>query len=332
MFKPWNHSLPLACLLALVIVVFPVRVAAWDATGHRLSAYVAWEFMSEAARSNTLTILRQHPRFDQDFLAAMPEGIQQADTPVQERWLFGQAAIWPDTARSFTGADQMRYNHPEWHWIDGAWLRDEAVRQGNLYVDTPALPPIQGAPAHTIRRRAQAENIVTAIDWLRFELQNNSDNADKAVALSWLAHLIGDIHQPLHTGALVSARLYADGDRGGNAIQVRGGNLHSVWDRALREQRLERTMPLLLDIAREFRSDSRNMEFAHTRWLQESRDLLLGGVYPDAVISDVLRSENTGNQPGTINLGQAYEEQMRAIAAQRIAEAGVRLAQAMELL
>jgi hypothetical protein len=152
------------------------------------------------------------------------------------------------------------------------------------------------------------------------------------VALSWLAHLIGDIHQPLHTGALVSARLYADGDRGGNAIQVRGGNLHSVWDRALREQRLERTMPLLLDIAREFRSDSRNMEFAHTRWLQESRDLLLGGVYPDAVISDVLRSENTGNQPGTINLGQAYEEQMRAVAAQRIAEAGVRLAQAMELL
>lgn len=332
MLKFHHPSHFVAALLALGLLTGSAHTLAWDATGHRLSAYIAWEFMSATTRDKITSILQEHPRFEQDFAADMPENLRAADATVQGRWLFGQAAIWPDTARGFTGADQLRYNHPEWHWIDGAWLRDETVRQGNLYVDTPALPAIQGAAADTIRRRTQASNIVTAIDWLRFELQNADNNSDKAVALSWLSHLIGDIHQPLHTGGLVTDRLYADGDRGGNAIQVRGGNLHAVWDAALREPGIERSMPLLLDIAREFRADARHLEFAHTRWLQESRDLLLDSVYPDAVISAVLRSENTGNEPGTINLGQAYEEQMRAIAAQRIAEAGVRLAHAMESL
>ena len=39
-------------------------------------------------------------------------------------------------------------------------------------------------------------------------------------------HLIGDLHQPLHTGYAI--------DKGGNTIEITspyvGGNLHSVWD------------------------------------------------------------------------------------------------------
>lgn len=52
-------------------------------------------------------------------------------------------------------------------------------------------------------------------------------DADRAQALKFLVHFIGDLHQPLHNS------LRTD-DKGGNDVQVRiagqGSNLHSVWD------------------------------------------------------------------------------------------------------
>ncbi|MDO8909930.1 MAG: S1/P1 nuclease [Pseudohongiella sp.] len=319
-----------AMFAGLVASLMATGVTAWDATGHRLTAYVAWEFMSEQSKERTLTILRSHPRFDRDFLNAMPDNVRATDMRQQDRWLFGQAAIWPDLARSFSGADSRRYDHPEWHWVDGAWVRDEATRQGNLYVNTEAFADIEGIPAERVQRRSQAENVVTAIDLAVYEMSHARDPAEQALALSWFLHLTGDIHQPLHTGGLVSARMFSDGDRGGNGIRVRSGstgsNLHAVWDGALRGPTLETSLRMLIDIAGDIAANKQLAEYAPTRWLQESRDYLLSSVYPDTVISNVLRSENTGNQPGTITLSEAYEEQMRMIAAQRIAEAGVRIA------
>ena len=46
-----------------------------------------------------------------------------------------------------------------------------------------------------------------------------------------LVHLVGDLHQPMHTGHL--------SDRGGNSVPVRffgrESNLHAVWDSSLPE-------------------------------------------------------------------------------------------------
>jgi hypothetical protein len=54
---------------------------------------------------------------------------------------------------------------------------------------------------------------------------------EKRTALRFVAHLVGDIHQPLHAG-------FAE-DRGGNSVDVRFNgrkeNLHSLWDTALVE-------------------------------------------------------------------------------------------------
>ena len=56
---------------------------------------------------------------------------------------------------------------------------------------------------------------------------------EKRLALRFIVHIIGDLHQPLHAGG--------GGDRGGNDFKVtwfgRATNLHSVWDSALIEQR-----------------------------------------------------------------------------------------------
>ena len=65
--------------------------------------------------------------------------------------------------------------------------------------------------------------------------KNKNDRERKAIALAWLFHLVGDIHQLLHTAQLFTVE-YPQGDRGGNEICVRvtqAGqpmDLHRFWD------------------------------------------------------------------------------------------------------
>lgn len=327
-----THRRVIAALHASLVMLLPLTAQAWDATGHRLSADTAWALMSSDTRAQVMTILRAHPRLEQDFKTSMPDDIKASDADTQDRWLLGQAAIWPDLARGFEGEDQQRFDNPNWHWIDGAWLRDETVRQGNVYVNTGPRPDIQGIAAEQIKHRDHVDNVANGLDFAIYELQNAANAADKAVALSWLLHLIGDVHQPLHTGGLVSERLFPEGDRGGNGTRVNNGNLHSTWDRALRNTPMSESLPVLVDIATGVYADNDQNGFYPTRWLQESRDILLSTVYPQSVIDNVLRSENTGNELGTVTLSAAYEQQMRDIATQRIAEAGARIAFTLENL
>ena len=67
-------------------------------------------------------------------------------------------------------------------------------------------------------------------------LKNNIDKntAERALYARYVVHLVGDIHQPLHSVALYNAT-YPKGDIGGNAekvIIVNGStsNFHSFWD------------------------------------------------------------------------------------------------------
>lgn len=68
--------------------------------------------------------------------------------------------------------------------------------------------------------------VVAAIEKQLEILSTETSDDRKLVALKYVVHLIGDIHQPLHAG-------YGD-DRGGNAYQLqafmRGSNLHALWD------------------------------------------------------------------------------------------------------
>jgi len=45
-------------------------------------------------------------------------------------------------------------------------------------------------------------------------VKNANDLERRAIALAWLFHLVGDIHQPLHTAQLFTVD-YPQGDRGG---------------------------------------------------------------------------------------------------------------------
>jgi nuclease S1 len=71
--------------------------------------------------------------------------------------------------------------------------------------------------------------VVEAIQKQADILQSSASDDKKLLALKYLVHFVGDVHQPLHAG-------YAD-DRGGNTYQLqafmRGSNLHAFWDTGL---------------------------------------------------------------------------------------------------
>ncbi len=79
-------------------------------------------------------------------------------------------------------------------------------------------------------QKLQGENLYTQIKAMAAQLKDQSLTDEKRqIALRFLLHLVGDLHQPLHVGR--------EADQGGNKISVtwfdKTTNLHSVWDNSL---------------------------------------------------------------------------------------------------
>ncbi|MGJ8689163.1 MAG: S1/P1 nuclease [Gammaproteobacteria bacterium] len=304
------------------------QALAWDATSHRLSAYVAWDALAPEQRQIYSALLKKHPRFQSDFLDVMPANIMLADQDEQDRWVFGQAAIWPDLARSFQADDLIRYNRPTWHYIDGAWIRGDA-HQGNVYVGVEPQPSIHGESTGPIEHEGDVSNVVQGIEFNLARLKHPlSSSSEKAIALSWVLHLVADIHQPLHSGALVSSTLFATGDRGGNGISTQSSNLHSRWDGALRNQPFDDTVRRMISFVRQ--TDLSSIDMSPDTWLQESRQILYEFAYPDEIKAAVLRSERRGTQMSAFALDDDYVSEMQTISEDRVTLAGIRLSIALD--
>ncbi len=108
-------------------------------------------------------------------------------------------------------------------WADETRSRETA---GWHYVN---FPRDAGCVYVAPRDCRDGDCVVGAIERQEAVLASQASDAEKLVALKYLVHFVGDVHQPLHAG-------YAD-DKGGNAFQVRfegrGTNLHAVWDSGL---------------------------------------------------------------------------------------------------
>lgn len=317
--NPISRFLATACLL-----LFCTNAWSWDTTSHRLNAYVAWDFLAEDVRDKIIKIIQAHPRYQQDFLDAMPVSALVANEEEQARWLFGQAAVWPDLIRNSEIPEGRLFTRPDWHWLDGRWVRN-GTPQGNVYVGLISLGDIQGIPASEVNSENDASNLMTAIDWnLKVLSSRLTTRAEKAVALCWVVHLIGDLHQPLHTGALISIERFPSGDGGGNGIPILGGNLHNMWDQALRNQPFDDTFSRLSAAAAQIPMTTINLDT--NLWLTESRKIMQETVYPDEIKAAVLRSERRDQRLKALSLDGDYSAQMRAIAEDRLSIAGLRLA------
>ncbi len=120
-----------------------------------------------------------------------------------------------DLAEASTFADEQRSNPSEfwkktaspWHYVN--------VHEGKVYEKAPP----EG-------------DAVTALEMFSKQLKSKETSLEtKQIALRFIVHIIGDLHQPFHSGT--------DIDQGGNTIKVtffnEETNLHRVWDEHLIE-------------------------------------------------------------------------------------------------
>src|SRR5256884_5822451 len=286
-------------ILTAAVLALPAS-ALWDAAGHRTVAAIAWEHMTPRARARAVELLL-HGTALANFAALRPP---QGSEAARDRALFLNAATWAALVRS---RDQPwhAYHRPTWHYADFYW----DVEHGQPH-DIPGTGP-------------DSLNAAERIVALRATLADaKAADTTKAVALAWLLHLVGDIHQPLHC----SSRVTPDdpplphGDEGGNRFRLDDNrNLHGYWDRILGEaiapdpgedsiayadrvaHRIERTHPLAALAATDVLG-----------WAREGLRLAQTVVY-----AGVTR----GSAPSA-----AYEAEALKVAELQIALAGYRLA------
>ena len=147
--------------------------------------------------------------------------------------------------------------------------------------------------------------------------------------MAWLFHLIGDIHQPLHSSALFSQKLFPDGDRGGNDIKTRQrGNLHSLWDGFLggkvsvREAHQD-ALNLIANPEMAALGEKAARRLDEKDWLDESRELAVNVAYGPEVIGFLRNLEDEGKEIQPLTL---VETAGGAVSKKRVVEAGYRLA------
>lgn len=315
--------------LLLTLSLTPLTASAWDGVGHRLTAAVALNFLSATTQDKLFALLQSHPRYQEDFLDAMPNSIASADETTQRQWLLGQAAYWPDIARGLPDSERERFNRAWWHYTDGAWVRDSSPFQGNIYIGIPAAQDIPGEAPDSVRTEDAVSNIVTGIDFNTWLLANNQgSDAERAVALCWVLHLMGDIHQPMHTGSLFSETTFERGDLGGNRIPIGERNLHAIWDQALREDGITESLPIIIQQVSGFSQPKiQGVASDWTQWMSESRQILQTFVYTNAIRQATEEADAAKlDEIASTELSEDYLEQMKQISRQRLGLAGLRLA------
>jgi hypothetical protein len=313
-------------IFALLLLCTPSH--AWNDTGHRLAALIAYDRLTPDRRTQLINLLHHHPRFEEDFTKRTPRNLQGDD---RARWLFSQAAVWPDLARDYRNLDgrlYTRFHRGPWHYVNKPVFLDAAARQALA----AKLPPIREEPVDG--RAAERMNILQAINH-NVSLLNDpaKPEPDRAVALCWVLHLVGDLHQPLHAAGLYSASRFSDldGDRGGNEIPVAGvegaRNLHALWDNLPGDSF---HLPWLTNeaaaLAKQVDPNKLN-EKSRRAWMEESYSLARSAAYTEEVLKIVREGESRPEQQlRAVVLSEPYLKTATATARERLALAGARLA------
>ncbi len=188
--------------------------------------------------------------------------------------------------------------------------------------------------------KPDAENVVWAIAKFSPVLADKTkSDAERAEALRWLLHFVGDIHQPLHTVGRDSDE-EPNGDKGGNDFKILSpvsmrdmsrplNNLHALWDfgcglyrgteRPLNADGLARIQGLATMIMKKCPESSvpESNSLDTAVWMAEGLKLSQDEVY--CLI------------PGTIP-SEAYMRRGQDICTRRLALAGYRLAHLLNQL
>jgi hypothetical protein len=216
-----------------------------------------------------------------------------------------EVAVWADDY--LVGNNQTSY----WHYVNipvdaRAYDRDR---------DCPRQPGVSAGG----RGDAWRDCVVDRVRYNQERVANRTlDRADRAIALKFLVHLIGDLHQPFHALGV---------ERGGNGIRVSvfGSptcgypdgtrfpcNLHALWDSELIAHRKLRDREYAAELERQIAQWRWSASGTAVDWAMESHALAKAALLPER--------------------GEANEAYYRAQIAridERLARGGLRLARAL---
>jgi hypothetical protein len=276
------RDLGLPVLFALSLA--PRPAAAWGYEGHKVVAAIARAYLTPAARSKV------------DALLA-------ADTDTLEPHDMLSAATW---------ADSYRRTHREteqWHFVD-------------LELDKPDLASACfgfPAPAKPASAGPAQDCVVDRLAAFTAELSSSAtDPAERIIALKFVLHFVGDLHQPLHASD--------NHDHGGNCVVLALGgprttNLHSFWDTRLVEDMGSDPETVAATLRGKITpSLEREWERGDPgAWAMESFGVAKAAVYR-------IGSKAGCDDKAPVNLPETYETVSRSVAALQLERAGVRLA------
>jgi hypothetical protein len=317
-----SFRVSVVCIL-LAILVFPSSAFGWLDNGHMAVAYVAYEHLDKPLQARAVTLLKLNPYYKK-WLAKIPVGTA---VDKQDEMIFMIAATWPDEikaphtnykndpgakngdvpgpdlkiAQQNIGYSDLLY-HKYWHFVDTPFSTDGT-----------SLPPVPIPDAQT------------QIAIFRSTLASNASDDLKSYDLVWLLHLVGDVHQPLHCTTRVS-RADPKGDLGGNNVKICtisgecGTNeLHAFWDGLPgTDRKVTTAMKYGQSLSSKDSALSNNLDVA--TWISESFNDAKEDVYIDPI--------KAGDGPFTIT--SAYQQASERIAQERIAIAGLRLANVLK--
>jgi hypothetical protein len=209
-----------------------------------------------------------------------------------------EAATWPDEMRSAPGAFWQKTT-PPWHYV---------TLNGITYDHAPP----EGDALEALGRFSRTLEDPSAT------------RADKQLALRFVVHLVGDLHQPLHVGKCC--------DHGGNDVKVtwfgKPTNLHAVWDSQLVDEeqlsftelaaKLERHMSPA-DVVKWWDPNPRD-------WISESAEIR-DTVYPTKADMPKPPKGKKKLKKGTLpDLSYTYVYKFTPVMEQRLSKGGIRLA------
>lgn len=284
----------------------------WYDQGHMEVARIAYKRLRPEVRQRADDLLKLNPYYRKWLEVAPPD----ATPETKGLYVFVQAATWPDAIKNDqdyksdgkgggyvpvmpVAAQNIGYSdhylHKYWHFSDHGFTKDGT-----------AIPP---DPAVDIDTQIKAFRQAIAAPDLPDEI--------KSYDLTWLMHLVGDVHQPLHCAQRIS-KSDPEGDAGGNKVKLAGDgpkNLHSFWDGCPGAKRSARTV---LAVEPDFPRVSQKaaQQLDERTWADESFKLAKKYAYTGPI--------KVGDGPFTLD--EKYMSRAKKIAMQRVELAGERLA------